>query len=148
MSFNADLLGYFFTKFMMLIFGSLLFFPATSKIISYSITRNTSSVVYGTVARPGCGRYLGCRPLVVYRDHNGTTHEMKSTINYHWFFAPKEGETVKILYHRNAPDIFIIDSILHYVAIPLIFAFLGILIFISTFSGKIKRMYIIGDEQG
>ena len=137
MKINPDYIGYIFTRIIVFILGALFFFPSTYKIIGYCVTRNRSYAVYGEVMRQGCGAYIGCKPYVTYKDRSGNIHEIKSKVNFYWFFAPKRGDSLKVLIFQKDPSIAIVDSLLHYTAIPIVFSVIGAFLLISAFSGRI-----------
>jgi len=137
MNINSDYIGYILTRIVVFLLGSIFLFPSTYKVISYCITRYKSYAVYGEVIRQGCGAYMGCKPYVTYKDRSGNSHEIKSRINFYWYFAPKRGDRLKVLFLERDPGIAIVDSFLHYIAIPLVFSIIGAFLVISVFSGRI-----------
>lgn len=139
MKVSSDLSGYLFTRVLVFLFGCLLLLPAGFKTWNYTLFRHNAHHVSGEVIYQGCGAFIGCRPYISYRDRMGNLHEFKSDINYHWFFAPGEGEEVQILVHRDTPDLVIVDSLLHYISIPLIFIILGVILIFFSFSDRILR---------
>lgn len=52
-------------------------------------------------------------------------HEIRSRVNYHWFFAPTVGSTMHVRYPSNQPENAIVDSYFHYLIIPMVFILIG-----------------------
>jgi hypothetical protein len=143
---TSDLLGSLLVRAMVFTLGCIVLIPTAAKIINYTILRHNSSAVYGIVVKQGCGAYIGCKPEVAYRDQNGLLYHVKSTINFHWFFVPKKDAKIRILFRKDAPEISIIDSTLHYIAIPLAFVILGSFLVVTAFSNRIKGTPTIKDK--
>lgn len=137
MKIDSDFIGYILTRVVVFLLGSIFLFPSIYKVVSYGITRYESYAVYGQVIRRGCGAYMGCKPYVTYKDRSGNSHEIKSRVNFYWYFAPKRGDRLKVLILEKDPGAAIVDSTLHYVAIPLAFSLIGAFLVISAFSERI-----------
>lgn len=109
----------------MALLGVILLFPATVKVTRYGILCMHSTAVTGTVTRAGMGAYMGAKPYVAFTDRHGMVHEIKSRVNYHWFFAPTVGSAMRVRYPSNQPESAIVDSYFHYLVIPMLFILMG-----------------------
>lgn len=125
MKVNPDIIGDIFAHLFVLAIGMLFLIPASFKLYAYLSFRHDSTPTIGTVTKAGMGQYLGSRPFVQYSDTQGNLHEIKSEVNFYWFFAPRKGDRIHLLMQNNNPDSAIISSFFHYIAMPLFLILVG-----------------------
>jgi hypothetical protein len=121
------------TKLIMLGVGLFLLVPFSYKLYQYGAFRHDAISAVGVITLPARGMGMGGRPFVEYRDATGTVHELKSIAKTHWFFAPEKGETLRVLFQKDNPDTAIVDSVFHYILLPLFCSALGIRILYGVF---------------
>ena len=68
---------------------------------------------------------MGGRPLLQYEDLQGNVHVVKSKVKTHCFAAPREGETIKVLFLENDLRTAMVDNAFQHVAVPLVFLVIG-----------------------
>lgn len=124
--------GWVITLFVVFL-GMIFLFPAGVKVTRYVFLCTHSTAVTGTVTRAGMGNYMGAKPYVTFTDHHGRVHEIKSRVNYHWFFSPAVGSKMRVRYPSNQPENAIVDSYLHYLIIPMVFVLIGVYILYCLF---------------
>ncbi len=113
------------TKLIILSLGLLFLLPSAYKLYTYCTFRYHAISADGIITDASRGRDLGGRPFVTYQDLLGNSYERKSKAKTHWFFAPKVGEKIKVLYDKRNPAVAIVDSTIHYIVLPLIFIATG-----------------------
>ena len=118
-------IGNIVTKLIILSLGLLFLLPSASKLFTYCAFRYHAISVDGIIIASSRGRDLGSRPFVGYKDLLGNLYERKSKAKTHWFFAPKVGEKVKVLYDKHDPNVAIVDSAFYYIFLPLCFIVIG-----------------------
>lgn len=135
---NSQSAGRLFTNIFVLIIGLILIGPTLYKVFSYATLLRQGITVQGEVVKRGEGAFIGCKPFVTFADSTGNSHTIKSTVSYHWFFAPKRGDEITIVYTKEAPQEAIVASLLHYICIPSIFISIGLLMVFSVLFNRIK----------
>ena len=129
----SEIIGDYFTKVFVLGLSLLLIVPTGCKMYEYLSKRNNSTHAEAIVLTdPEIGSDLACRPLVSYTDHLGNAYELKSKINFYWIFAPKKGEYLKVYYNKDAPGEAFIDSLYHYIVLPLQLFIMGAVPFLCV----------------
>ena len=118
-------IGNLATKLLILSLGLLFLLPPAYKLYTYCAFRCRAISIDGIIIHSSRGRDLGSRPFVEYKDLLGNLHERKSKAKTHWFFAPKVGEKIKVLYDKRNPDVAIVDSTFYYIFLPLFFIAIG-----------------------
>ena len=122
----STLAGNIGTKLIVLSLGLLFLLPSAYKLYTYCTFRFHAISVDGIITDASRGRDLGGRPFVTYQDLQGNSHGIKSKAKTHWFFAPKVGEKIKVIYDKRNPDVAIVDSTIHYIVLPLFFITTGV----------------------
>lgn len=117
---QSAIIGQLSLRIFVFFLGLLLVLPALNKLYTYYNYRYLGSMTYGVIDHPSSGRDIGGRPLIQYRDPAGRVHEFKSKAKTHWFYAPKKGEKIKVFIHKNDTQKAIVNSMFHYVFLPLI----------------------------
>lgn len=135
---NSQAAGRLFTNIFVLLIGLILTAPPLYKTITYVTNMRQSISVQGEVVKRGQGAYMGSKPFIAFVDSTGERHIIKSKISYHWFFAPKMGDKIKILYRKDAPQDAKVASRLHYFFIPFLFISIGLLMIFSVLLNRIK----------
>lgn len=133
---QSPILGTISLRIFIFLLGLVMALPALNMLYTYCNYRYFGSMVYGTVSHPSSGRDMGGRPLIEYADARGEVHEFKSRAKTHLFYAPKKGEKIKIFFHRKDPQKAIVDSLLFYVLLPLIFLAVGCCFFMYAILGR------------
>ena len=105
-------------------------------LYTYCNYRYFGSMAYGTVSHPFTSRDMGGRALIQYVDTAGEDHEFMSRAKTHLFYAPKKGGKIKIFFHKKEPQKAIVDSLLYYVLLPLVFLAVGCCFFIYAVLGR------------
>ena len=118
-------IGNLATKLLILSLGLLFLLPPAYKLYTYCAFRCRAISIDGIIIHSSRGRDLGSRSFVGYKDFLGNLHERKSKAKTHWFFAPKVGEKIKVLYDKRNPDVAIVDSTFYYIFLPLFFIAIG-----------------------
>ena len=118
-------IGNIVTKLFILVLGLLFLLPPAFKLCNYSVFRLHAISVDGIITDASRGRDMGGRPIVEYKDLHGKSYEKKSKVKTHWFYKPKVGEKVKILYDEHDPNIAIVDNTFHYIILPMFFIAVG-----------------------
>jgi hypothetical protein len=126
-------------KFLILMFSMTFIIPGTYKLSSYVFALYQSNIFSGVVVKQGMGKYLGCKPFIEFYDDEGFKREVKSEINYHFFFCPKKGDKIKLIISRKDPLEIYSSNIAHYIIIPVILVSIGLLIIYSSFFKKVPR---------
>lgn len=113
-------IGNFFTRLCVLALGLLFLLPSAYKLFTYGAFRTNAIAVDGMIIDASSGRDLGSRPWVEFQDVEGIRHTIKSRVKTHWLFAAKRGEKIRVFYDRDHPDGAIVDSLFHYIVLPVI----------------------------
>ena len=121
-------LGNLMTRLLMLFFGLILLVPCAYKLYAYCVFRSQAIAVYGIVDKPARGMELGSRPFVEYKDLQGNVYSKKSRAKTHWVYAPEKGEKICVFYLEKDPKTAMVDSLFHYVILPLGFMALGAIV--------------------
>jgi len=136
----SEIIGDYFTKIFVLALSLLFIVPTVCKMYEYLSKRNNSTLTEAIVLTdPEIGSDLACRPLVRYRDDLGNVYELKSKVNFYWMFAPKKGEYLKVYYNKDAPGEAFIDSLYHYIILPLQLFLMGAVPFLCVLMGSVKK---------
>ena len=120
--------------------GLLFLLPSAYKLYTYCVFRYHAIAVDGVISHASRGRDLGSRPFVEYRDLQGNAYERKSKAKTHWFYAPQVGERLKVYYDQRDPTIAIVDSMFHYVVMPLLFFAAGACFLFYAFRGGLREI--------
>lgn len=129
----------FFQKLVSIALGLCLVVPFGYRICTYGIFKYQSNAVDGAVVKPLRGGDIGGRAILEYKDLNNNTHEIVSKYKTHWFFAPRPGERIRVLFQPQEPEVAIVDSFFHYIALPLFCVVLGISLMYSAVRRKRVR---------
>ena len=130
--------GRFFLKGMVFLFGVLLIIPPGCKLFNYLRIKNQGHETVGYVTRPGTGNYIGAKPFVGFQDRAGNHHEVRSKVNYHFFFAPKTDDRFNVYYYEADPEEALVDSPFHYFYLPLFFMAVGGYLLFCAFIKKME----------
>lgn len=130
--------GKYFLKAMVFSFGILLVFPSGCKLYNYLRIKNQGYETVGYVTKPGTGNYIGARPFVGFEDRDDNHHVVRSKVNYHFFFAPKTGDTFSVYYYEAAPEEALVDSPFHYFYLPIFFIAVGGYLLFCAFKKKME----------
>jgi hypothetical protein len=122
---HESIAGEVFTRLMMVFIGLLMLVPSAHKLHVYCSLRFFGTHADGTVVHSSSGRALGGRPLLQYRDEQGTIYEFKSRAKTHWFKRPVVGETIEIFFDKEAPNKAIVNNFTYNVFFPLLFGVAG-----------------------
>ena len=68
-----------------------------------------------------------------YKDTRGNIYEIRSEAKTHWFFAPKKGEEIRVMFLQHDPQKAVVDSTFHYILLPLLFCMVGTAVVFSVF---------------
>jgi len=118
--------------------GLIVLIPSVYRISVFSYHHHRSVSISGEVVDKGMGRTFGCRPNIRYTDSNGTVHEFKTRIIYHFFLCPKEGEKIHILYRDEMPERTIVASYFHHVVLSTVFILIGLYLVYTGGRGKLR----------
>jgi len=132
-------LGNCMTRLLMLFFGLILLVPCAYKLYAYSVFRSQTIAVYGIVDKPARGMEMGSRPFVEYKDLAGNVHYIKSKAKTHWFYAPEKGEKIRVFYLEKDPKTAMVDSLFHYIILPLGFMAIGGAVVVLVFKQKWRQ---------
>lgn len=140
---KSDLFGNLFVKLFASLLGLIFLLPSAYKFYNYCIFRYHSVAVYGNVERPMQGRDIGGRPFVEYKDTRGNIYDVRSKAKTSWFFAPKKGAEIKVLFLKNNPKVAIVDSVFYYILLPLLFCAVGaaVLFYVFKYSWQDLKAY-------
>ena len=120
------LLGQLTPQVLVLVLGLMVCLPSAYRIYHYLKFRHSAVAVYGVVDKPCAGGSgFGATPLVEFQDREGRRHVIKSQVKTHFFVAARKGEPIKVLFSAQAPETALVDSLFHYIMLPLIFAVIG-----------------------
>ncbi len=136
---NSQRIGNTTTKMIMLVVGLLFLLPASYKIYLYSVFRMNSASAWGVIAGSSRSRDIGARPFVEYQDSKGNKFERKSKAKTHWLFAPKKGEKIKVFYNPIDPNVALVDSITHYIVLPIVFILIGLSVIVYLVRGLLEK---------
>lgn len=125
---QSSILGTIVFRIFIFLLGVIMVLPALNMLYTYCNYRYLGSIAYGTIDHPSSGRDLGGRPLIKYLDKVGNVHEFKSKAKTHWFASPERGEKIKVFIHGSDMQKAIVDSLFHYVLLPLVFLAAGLYI--------------------
>jgi hypothetical protein len=114
-----------FQRFIGLVIGLSLLIPFGYRLYTYSVFNYRSVAVDGIVVKSLRGRDLGGRAIIEYRDLDGNAHEIASKYKIHWLSAPKKRERVAVRFLPDEPDNAIVESLFHYVVVPLFCVAIG-----------------------
>jgi hypothetical protein len=132
---HLPIVGTILARLFIFLLGLIMVPPAVNILYTYCNYRYQGEVAYGIIDHPSSGRDIGGRPLIQYIDTVGEVHTFKSRAKTHWLYAPKKGEKIKIFFHRREPQKAIVDSLLYYVFMPLIFLAAGCCFFMYAILG-------------
>ena len=130
---KSHLFGEILVKLFALSLGLIFLLPSAYKFYSYCKFRYHSIAVYGNVEKSMHGRDIGGRPFVEYKDSRGNVYDVRSKAKTNWFFAPKKGDELKVLYLKHDPKVAIVDSLFYYIVLPLIFCAVGATVLFHVF---------------
>lgn len=108
-----------FQRLIGLVIGMSLLIPFGYRLYTYGVFNYRSVAVDGIVVKSLRGRDLGGRAILEYRDLEGNTHEIASKYKIHWLYAPKKWERVTVRFLPDEPEKAIVESLFHYVVLPL-----------------------------
>lgn len=134
---NSAILRVFF-----LLVGVMMIITGCSKLYYYVDFRLMSVEVSGIVDHPATTTVLGGRPLIRYEDARGNIHEFRSKAKTHWFTKPQKGETLNILYKKNASQKAIVNDLLYYIFGPIGFIVVGVFFLIQAIHQKNKLGFL------
>ncbi|MFH1153580.1 MAG: DUF3592 domain-containing protein [Pseudomonadota bacterium] len=129
---NSHQIGELVTKVFVVLLGLIVLFLCAYKFFNYCTFRYRSVAVYGVIEDPLQGRDWGGRPYVEYKDLQGKIYGFKTKAKTHWFSAPQKGKKINVFFLKDNPQVAIVDSLFHYVILPL---FIGVLGLISVIAG-------------
>lgn len=116
--------GYFssiFVRFFIFILGLIMVLPALNTLYTYCSYRYMGNTTIGVIDHPSSGRDLGGRPLIKYTDVPGNVHVFKRRAKTHLFQTPQKGEKIQLFIHKSDPQKAIVNNLLYYILLPLIF---------------------------
>lgn len=122
---ESNIFGNLFVKLFALSLGLVFLLPSAYKFYGYCSFRYHSVAVSGNVSKPMQGRDIGARPFVEYKDTHGNVYDVRSKAKTNWFFAPKYGDEIKVLFLEQNPQVAIVDSAFYYILLPLVFCAIG-----------------------
>jgi hypothetical protein len=125
MAMKTNFFGNLFLKLFTLALGLVLLFPCAYRIYTYCAFRYHAVAVNGHVEKSMQGHDIGGRPLVEYKDTQGNVLEVRSKAKTNWFFAPKKGDEIRVLFLKRDPQVAIVDSVFYYILLPLTFCVIG-----------------------
>lgn len=131
---KSSRVGDLIPKLFMLLIGIMFVIPPVYKLYTYCSFRYRSISVYGVVSDHSRGRGMGGRPFVKFADQSGNHYEIKSQAKTHWFYAPRQGEKIRVFYLKDAPQVAIVDSTFHYIVFPLSLVIIGSFIIAYVFT--------------
>jgi len=111
-------------RLLLLLIGLMFTLPPLIQVSRFIEFRLHASAAPARVVK--IGRGLFNRPFLHYTDRQGNGYEFKSEIPYHFFFAPKLGDSKTIYYRTDHPEVAITKSPTHYLLMPLLFAAMGL----------------------
>lgn len=126
----------FAVQVMVLLMGLFILIPFAYKFYTYCAFRYHAVTTQGVIADPLQGGDWGGRPYVEYQTPEGRTFGFKTKAKTHWFFAPGKGEKVGVFYLEADPKTAIVDSLFHYIILPLALCALGA----ALVMGALKNM--------
>lgn len=118
--------------------GVIILIPSLYRFSAFVYHHINSTTINGVVVDKGMGRTIGCRPNIQYSDSNGTSHEFKTKIIYHFFVCPEKDEKVKILYREGMPEKTIVASYFYHVFLSSLFILTGLYLIYMGGRGKLK----------
>lgn len=137
---KPDFFGNLFVKLIVLSLGCILLLPSAYKFYSYVIFRSHAVSVYGNVEKAMGSGITGGRPFIGYKDTQGKAHSFKSKAKTNWFFTPKKGDKIKVLFLENDPQKAIVDSLFYYILLPISFCLIGIMFILYVFQESWREL--------
>jgi hypothetical protein len=128
--------GWLVQKLVAVVCALCLLIPFTYRLYTYGVFKYQSVAADGIVVKSLRGRDIGGRAFLEYKDVHGRVHEIVSRYKINWFFAPREGERVRVLFLPHAPEKALVDSSFHYLVVPLACMAVGIALLISAMKRK------------